>query len=308
MKIIITGGAGFIGSNLTDFMLSKNHEVIIIDDLSTGNMDNINHALNSVDFIKEKIEKINLNIFNQIDAVVHLAAQPSVPLSITDFKNSSTTNLLSAINIIDYCSQNKIPLVYASSSAVYGELELGNDEVDSVDLLSPYATDKFVMELYAGVAHKLYKLSSIGLRFFNVYGPRQDPSSPYSGVISIFVDRLLMKKGITINGGHQTRDFIYVDDVVKSIYQSLNLTIENKMCEQVNVLTGASISIDKLADMLIEEIEVEVEKKYKELPLGDPEQSNGTTNKMISMFGSSDTTLLRIGLKETIKFIRNKGM
>jgi UDP-glucose 4-epimerase len=306
MKIIITGGAGFIGSHLADFLLNKDYKVIIIDDLSTGNIDNINHVINRIDFIKEKVENVNLNMLGQVDAVVHLAAQASVPLSISDFKNSSTTNLISTVNIINYCSQNNIPLVYASSSAIYGDLPIGSDEVKIVDLLSPYATDKFVMELYAMVANKLYKLSSIGLRFFNVYGPRQDPSSPYSGVISIFIDRLLMKKGITINGGQQTRDFIYVNDVVMSIYHSLNLTINNIICEQVNILTGKSISIDNIAEMLIEEIGVEVEKNYKDLPLGDPLQSNGTPNKMMDMFESLDRTPLKIGLKETIDFIRGK--
>jgi UDP-glucose 4-epimerase len=128
-----------------------------------------------------------------------LAAQASVPISVAKFGSSSSSNMLGTIKVIDYCRVNQIPLVYASSSAIYGNLELGDDQNSRVDLVSPYATDKYAMELYAKTAYKLYQLSSIGLRFFNVYGPRQDSTSSYSGVISTFVDRLLRRKSITIN-------------------------------------------------------------------------------------------------------------
>jgi len=308
MKIIITGGAGFIGSNLVELLLLEDHQVIVIDDLSTGNMKNIAKVLSSIQFIKNKVEDVDLESFENIDAVVHLAAQPSVPLSISDFKNSSSSNIISTINVVDYCKNNNIPLVYASSSAVYGNLIVGDDKRSDIDLLSPYATDKFAMELYASTAYKLYGLSSIGLRFFNVYGPRQDPGSPYSGVISIFADRLLDNKNIIINGGHQTRDFIYVQDVTETIYRAVNISSESQVCEISNVLTGDIVTIDDLADQMIDIIGAKVEKSYNPLPAGDPEQSDGTIEKMVELFKIKLTnfTKLNEGLIDTIQYIRDE--
>lgn len=306
MKIIVTGGAGFIGSNLADYLLEKNFDLIIVDDLSTGKLANLSQLIDRITFVNKKVEDINFNVFEGVDAVVHLAAQASVPLSIVDFKNSSKINLLASINVIDYCSSKNIPLVYASSSAVYGGLDLGDDEVNKVDLLSPYAADKFCMELYAGVANKLHNLSSVGLRFFNVYGPRQDPSSPYSGVISIFVNKMVNREAITINGGYQTRDFIFVNDIVNCIYKSLLLTRSNVVFETVNVLTGVSTSIDSLVDMLSNKIGHSVQKKYQPLEKGDVEHSSGTQNKMAKMFNidSNSFTDMAKGLEITIDFLK----
>jgi len=307
VKILITGGAGFIGSNLADYLIDKGYTLIVVDDLSTGHQSNLDNLLDQIEFYKEKIELFDFEKTDKIDAIVHLAAQPSVPISISDFANSSTSNLLGTIKVIDYCRVNKIPFIYASSSAVYGDLELGDDQSDKIDLLSPYATDKFAMELYSKTAHKLYQLSSIGLRFFNVYGPRQDPGSPYSGVISIFADCMLKNSNITINGGHQTRDFVYVQDVVKTIYRAINIASENRVCEVSNVLTGNSVTIDYLADQMMNIVGVQVEKIYQELPAGDPEQSDGTTEKMVKLFNVKldDFTKLDEGLIETIQYIRN---
>ena len=178
---------------------------------------------------------------------------------------------------------------------------------EKIDLLSPYAVDKYVMEIYAKAAFRLYGLSSIGLRFFNVYGPRQDPKSPYSGVISIFADRLINGKSIVINGGHQTRDFVYVDDVINCLYRSLEVCLASSTCEQINVLTGSSVSIDELVFMLSKDLNVDVDKTYQDLPEGDPEQSNGTTDKMVRLLGIDMHGMVRIalGLSETIKFLRS---
>ncbi len=308
MKILITGGAGFIGSNLCDYLLLKGHELIIVDDLSTGHKSNLSSIIDKIEFYEEKIEQFDFDKESNIDAIVHLAAQPSVPLSITNFSDSSSSNLLGTINVIDYCRIRKIPFIYASSSAVYGDLTLGNDESKEIDLLSPYATDKYAMELYAKTAYKLYQLPSIGLRFFNVYGPRQDPGSPYSGVISIFADRMLEGRDIAINGGYQTRDFVYVKDAVDIIYRAIILTSKNTVCEASNVLTGRSVTINYLADQMIGVIGVEVNKIYKDLSLGDPKQSDGTVKKMVRLFSTEveKFTKLKKGLQETIQYIRNE--
>lgn len=310
MKLLITGGAGFIGSNLCYFLLKEGVELLVVDDLSTGKRSNLSGFVSKITFFEEKLEEFDFKQCQGIDAVIHLAAQASVPLSISNFKKSSVTNMIGSIHVMDFCSKNKIPLVYASSSAIYGGLPLGDDVDTKVDLLSPYATDKYAMELYAKTAHKIYNLSSIGLRFFNIYGPRQDPNSPYSGVISIFVNQLLKKSPIEINGGYQTRDFVYVGDVVRLIRQSLLLAMKNNICEQSNILTGTSISIDSLADLLIDEIAVDVEKKYRELPLCDPEQSNGTVDKMKKLLDVDLAGLVKLkeGLRLTIEFIKQEGM
>ena len=307
MKILITGGAGFIGSNLCDYLLLKGHKIIIIDDLSTGHKSNLSSVVDKIKFYNEKIEYFDFNKVSGVDAIVHLAAQPSVPMSISNFADSSSSNLLSTIHVIDYCRINKIPFIYASSSAIYGNLTLGNDKSIEIDLLSPYATDKYTMELYAKTAYKLYQLSSIGLRFFNVYGPRQDPSSPYSGVISIFADKMLKGQEIIINGGHQTRDFIYVKDVVNTIHRAIILASKKVVCEVSNVLTGKSVTIDHLADQMMDVVGTDVNKTYQELSIGDPKQSDGTVETMVRLFSIETSRFLELrgGLQETIQFIKS---
>ena len=307
MNILVTGGAGFIGSNLCDFLIANDNQVIVVDDLSTGHKSNLSSIFEKIEFYEEKIEKFDFNKVSNIDAIVHLAAQPSVLLSITNFADSSSVNLLGTINVIDYCRTKKIPFIYASSSAVYGDLTLGNDESKKIDLLSPYATDKYAMELYAKTAHKLYQLSSVGLRFFNVYGPRQDPGSPYSGVISIFADRMLEGREVAINGGHQTRDFVYVKDVVNTIHRAIVLASRSVVCEVSNVLTGKSVTIDYLADQMMDIVGIDVNKTYQNLPVGDPEQSDGTVEKMARLFSIETARFLELkeGLQETIQYIES---
>ena len=307
MRVLVTGGAGFIGSHLCDFLFKKSHSLVVIDDLSSGDLGNLNSIVKAIDFYKAKLEEFDFTQIGRVDAVIHLAAQVSVPVSIESFRHSSSTNLLGTISVLDFCRKHDIPLVYASSSAIYGNLALGDDKSKKIDLLSPYAVDKYVMEIYAKAAFKLYGLSSIGLRLFNVYGPRQDPTSPYSGVISIFVDRIINGKSIVINGGHQTRDFVYVDDVVNCIYRSLEVCLASSTCQQINVLTGHSVSIDELVIMLSKDIMVDIDKTYQDLPEGDPEKSNGTTDKMVRVLGIDLHGMVRtaVGLSKTIKFIRS---
>ena len=309
MKYLITGGAGFIGSHLVELLIENNHEVVCVDDLSSGYKSNLSSVIQKIDFYEEKIELFDFNKLSDIDAIVHLAAQPSVPFSITNFSDSSPSNLLGAIKVIDHCRLHNIPLVYASSSAIYGNFEFGNDEIENVDLLSPYATDKYAMELYSTTAHKIYQLSSVGLRFFNVYGPRQDPSNPYSGVISIFADKLLKGQNITINGGYQTRDFIYVKDAVNIIYRAIVLASKNSICEASNVLTGESVTIDELAEKMMKIIDVKVEANYQSLATGDPEQSDGSTEKMVKLFTVelNKFTKLNNGLVDTVQYFLNEN-
>ena len=303
-RILITGGAGFIGSHVCDALISNDNKLIIVDDLSTGYESNIEHILDKVDFYNEKIEEFDLNSIGKVDGIIHLAAQTSVPLSIEQFKISSLTNIYGFLNVVDFCKEDGIPLIFASSSAIYGNLSIGNDESGEIDLISPYASDKYTMELYGKMANRLFNLPNIGLRFFNVYGPRQDPSSQYSGVISVFISQMKNKESVTIHGGHQTRDFIYVSDVVTGIILSMSHLFNKSTYDQINLLTGSSTSINELFRKLANILGYGQEPKYTELLSGDPEQSDGTTNKMKTILSLNPEFFVKLddGLKNTIDF------
>ena len=307
MKILVTGGAGFIGSYVTENLLDKGHEVIVLDDLSTGTLVNLASVRKKITFFQNRVEDFDFDLLDSIDSVIHLAAQASVPLSILNFYESSKTNILSSLKIIDFCVSKEIPLVYASSSAIYGGLPLGNDEQEITDLLSPYAVDKSALELYAKVSYSTSGLSSIGLRFFNVYGPRQDPENPYSGVISIFIKKLLSNQAITINGGMQTRDFIYVTDVADVISRAVEMSSERKTSDSINVLTGSSVSIDCLASKLINIINSSSAKIYSDLIVGDPKESNGTITKLLRLLGMESLDFINLdkGLVMTVNDMKS---
>ena len=304
-NILVTGGGGFIGSHVCDELIRLGNTLTVIDDLSTGNIENLQGIVNDIDFYEEKIETFNLNSLKDIGAIIHLAAQTSVPLSIEEFKDSSNSNISGCLNIIDYSKEKGIPLVYASSSAVYGNLPIGDDSSMNTDLISPYAVDKYTMELYGKMANALYQLPNIGLRFFNVYGERQDPSSQYSGVISVFIDQMLNQQQVTIHGGHQTRDFIYVANIVESIIASLSLLKKRIIFENINVLTGVSTSINELFKILAQHIDYNISPKYTDLLLGDPIESGGTIAKLQStlMLDPNVFKNLNEGLLRTIKSI-----
>jgi len=306
MTFLVTGGAGFIGSHLVEKLITDEFHVICIDDLSTGFINYLPKS-NSLMLINDKIQSSNISELPQkVDGIFHLAAQASVPISIDNFYKSSVNNLLGTLKVWDLAKEHDIPVVFASSSAVYGNLPLGDDQLEKYDILSPYAQDKLTMEDYARMCWKVYKTPSIGLRFFNVYGPRQDPTNPYSGVISIFIDSLMQKKQVTINGGYQTRDFIYVKDIAKVMTQSMEYLFNKKSCEVLNVGTGKSITIDHLLAKLADILKVKPEIIMKELPLGDPEKSEGTYKKLKKILNIDTNQFVKLdqGLISTIEYIR----
>jgi len=303
MKFIVTGGAGFIGSHLIEKLLHLENSVICIDDLSSGFLSNlISHK--HLTFIKKAVQNIDLEQLGKVDGIFHLAAQASVPKSINDLYNSSKNNLLGTLKVWDWANKLNIPIVYATSSAVYGNLPVGDDTIEKFDILSPYAQDKLTMEHYAHMAFKVYKTNSIGLRFFNVYGPRQDPSNPYSGVISIFIDRLIKKQSVLVNGGHQTRDFVYIKDVINCLINSMEKLHNESLCDTYNVGTGKSITIDKLLEILIEITKTKPQIIRKKLPFGDPAISGGVFNKLNQNLGINSEYFISLeeGLKETTEY------
>ena len=305
MKYLVTGGAGFIGSHLCEYLSKKNHDIVAIDDFSTGSIANIEH-LKKINLINKRVQNVEIYDLGNIDGIFHLAAQASVPVSINDFYESSTNNILSSIQVFDWAKKLSVPIIYASSSAIYGNLSKGDDRKEDCEILSPYAQDKLTLEHYAKMCWNVYKTPSIGWRFFNVYGPRQDPKNPYSGVISIFIDRLLQNKSVTVNGGYQTRDFIYVKDIVKTLLCSMEFILHNNFCDSINLGTGKSITINNLLEIIASILNVNPQKNVKELPDGDPEISSGTYNKIKEVLNIDISTFqgLDDGLFETIKYIK----
>jgi len=303
---LVTGGAGFIGSHLIEALVNENNNIICLDDLSSGFLSNIIDHKNVKTIIKS-IQDVNINELESIDGIFHLAAQASVPKSIDDFYNSSSNNLLGTLKVFDFANKRKTPIVYASSSAVYGNLPEGNDTIENFDILSPYAQDKLSMEHYAEMVWNVYQTKSIGLRFFNVFGPKQDPKNPYSGVISIFIDRLLKGLPVTVNGGHQTRDFIYVKDVAKCLVKSMEILHQYAICEVLNVGTGKSITINDLLETLIKLTNKQPDIIKAKLPNGDPEISIGTYSKLSDKLKTNidDFNSLSDGLNNTIKYYKN---
>jgi len=306
---LITGGAGFIGSHLIEKIIDSNNHAIIVDDLSTGFKDYL-PLNNSFKFIKSRIQDIDLSdIGEQLDGIFHLAAQASVPISIEDFFSSSSNNLLSSLRIFEIANLYEVPVIYASSSAIYGNLKIGDDRKDTIDILSPYAQDKLTMEHYAKMCFSTYGISSLGLRFFNVYGPRQDPSNPYSGVISIFIDRLLKNKNVIVNGGYQTRDFIYVSDIAEIMINSMKYLYNDKTCDVLNVGTGKSISINNLLSLIADITQITPKIILKELPQGDPKRSDGLYIKLNEMLKINTNKLISIeqGLINTVEYLKSSS-
>jgi len=299
-KYLITGCAGFIGSNLVKSM-NKDNELILIDDLSEGKLKNLPPRLRKK-IIKKKIQNIKKLNVKKLDGIFHLAAQASVPLSLSDFYKSTSNNLTSSIKVFELSKEYSAPVVYASSSAVYGNLFLGNDQVKKFSILSPYAQDKLTIEHYAKLFSQIYNISSVGLRLFNVYGPGQAATSPYSAVIPIFINRMLKKLPVTINGGFQTRDFIYVEDVTNIMKKSMKKIQKKNFSDNFNVGTGSSIKIEKLFYLIKKLTQSNPKLIRKKLESYDPKKSLSTTNKLkrFLKLKSNHFTKIEEGLVKTI--------
>tara|TARA_B100001057_G_scaffold411127_1_gene426562 strand:+ start:1031 stop:1948 length:918 start_codon:yes stop_codon:yes gene_type:complete len=277
-KYLITGCAGFIGSHLVK-QLYKKYKLILVDDLSEGRKVNLPQQVRN-NLIKKKIQNINFKKIKNLKGIIHLAAQSSVPLSIKDFLSSSTNNITSSFKVFEIAKKFSIPVIYASSSAIYGDLPIGNDNKSKFSISSPYAQDKLTLEDYAKMMFKVYNISSIGLRFFNVYGPKQNANSPYSAVIPIFIDRMKKNLPVTINGGRQTRDFIFINDIIKIIQISMKKSQINKINDVFNVGTGRSININTLFHIIKKKIPNNSKIIKRPLDKFDPKKSSGNFEKL----------------------------
>ena len=247
-RILITGGAGFIGSHLAEHLLAAGNSVRVLDNLSTGKRENL-PAHPQLEFVQGDIRDKRLvsESVHGMDAIVHLAAVASVQASVDDPVGTHETNFDGTLNLLEVARKERIRrFVYASSAAVYGDntrLPLAEDEI--LNPLSPYAADKLAGEFYLRFYHAKYGIETTAFRFFNIFGPRQDPSSPYSGVISIFIERVSRGEPVTVFGdGRQTRDFVYVGDLVKLLAQALSGT--QTAGQVINVGRGKQCSLLEL--------------------------------------------------------------
>ncbi|NOR77662.1 MAG: NAD-dependent epimerase/dehydratase family protein [Methanophagales archaeon] len=302
MKAIITGGAGFIGSNLAE-VLSRDNEVIIVDDLSTGNEANIRGF--EIELVKGSVTDLDLlrKVFKGADYVFHQAAIPSVPRSIKDPVSTNEANVTGTLNVLIAardCSVKKV--IFASSSSAYGDTpELPKREDMNPNPLSPYAVTKLVGEYYCNVFDDVYDLKTAALRYFNVYGPKQDPHSDYAAVIPKFIKRIQEGKPPIIYGdGNQTRDFTSVDDVVSANI----LAAESDAKGVYNVATGKRITINELASVIMAIMGRDLDPIHEKQREGDVLHSLGDITKAKKDFGYAPGDKLEANLKETVKWFR----
>lgn len=248
-KFLVTGGAGFIGSNLVERLISDGVQVRVLDNLSTGFLENLEPFRRDIDFLQGEVRDFEAlqEVMSEVEVVFHQAAVVSVPRSVEDPVETAMVNDLGTLNVLESARRAGVKrVVLASSCAVYGNLPpLPKKESMETRPLSPYAASKLHGETYACLYNDLYGLETVCLRYFNVYGPKQDPSSPYSGVISIFMDRAAQSQLPTIYGdGEQYRDFVYVTDVVQA--NLLAAYKEGVSGLVINVGTGTSVSVNSL--------------------------------------------------------------
>ena len=307
-NVVITGGSGFIGSNLARNLTTKNN-VIVIDDLSTGNIKNIKDFIDSkkIDFIKGSITDLDLlqKTFNNIDYVFHEAAIPSVPRSIKDPLQSNYVNINGTLNVLIAARDNNVQkVIYASSSSVYGDTPtLPKKEKMKPRPLSPYAISKLTAEYYCQVFTRIYKLPTVSLRYFNVYGPRQNPLSEYAAVIPKFITNILNDKSPLIYGdGRQTRDFTYVDDVVNANI----LAAESNETGIFNIAGGNRISINNLAHQIMGLCKKKLDIEYTNPRQGDIKHSYADISKAKERIHYTPSYILSDGLKEVIPWFQKQ--
>jgi len=301
-RVVITGGAGFIGSNLA-YEMAANNVVIIVDDLSTGRMENVTGLIDkeNVTLIKGSILDRHLleGALGGADYVFHLAAIPSVPRSLEDPLSTNEVNITGTLNVLIAARNKRIKkVVYASSSSVYGDTPtLPKREDMPPNSLSPYALTKLVGEYYCRIFHKVYGLPTICLRYFNVYGPRQNPNSEYAAVIPSFISSVLQNERPIIHGdGNQTRDFTFVWDAV----QASIIAAESHATGVFNIGSGGGIAINGLAKTITRILGADVQPIHEKPRVGDIRHSLADIS-LAKTIGYEPRYNLEDGLRETIR-------
>jgi len=306
MFYLVTGGAGFIGSHIVEYLLNQGHKVRVLDNFSTGHRKNFEGLPNQhhLEVFEGNIREIGIvkDSAKGVNGIFHQAALVSVPLSVKQPQASFQNNAQGSFNVFEAARQENVKrVVYASSAAIYGKnTNLPLKETAPYAPLSPYALDKVYLEQLAKLYWQSYGIASVGLRYFNVYGARQNPNSPYSGVISIFVDRLVKNKNIVIYGdGEQSRDFINIKDVVSANILSMNAA--DKGADVFNVGTGMATSINQLFIMLQQMLESQSIQEYRLPREGDIQYSLTDNTKLKTTLNWKPENQLESGLRSLLE-------
>ena len=306
---LVTGGAGFIGSHLSEELVRRGHRVRVADSLITGKRSNLDH-IPGVEFVEGDLADLDFaqKAAEGCDYVLHQAAIPSVPRSVKDPITSNRANVDATLNTLVASRDAGVKrLVFAASSSAYGDTPtLPKHEGMPTNPLSPYALQKVVGEQYLQMFTQLYGLETVSIRYFNVFGPRQDPSSPYSGVISVFATALLDNRPPKIHGdGEQTRDFTYVANVVDGVLRACEA--ERASGEIINVATGGRISLNRLFYAMRDLIGGTLAPVYGEPRKGDVRDSQADIRKAKDLLGYEPVVSFEDGLARTIAWYRAAG-
>ena len=306
---LVTGGAGFIGSHLAEELVRRGHQVRVADSLITGKRSNLDH-IPGVEFLEGDLAEMDMarKAVDGIEVVLHQAAIPSVPRSVTDPMTSHRANVDATLNMLLASRDAGVKrLVFAASSSAYGDTPtLPKHEEMPTNPLSPYALQKVIGEQYLQMFTRLYGLETVSIRYFNVFGPRQDPTSPYSGVISVFATALLENRPPTIFGdGEQTRDFTYIANVVNGVLRAAEAP--DASGQIINVATGGRISLNQLFEEMRTLIGADVRPNYAPTRAGDVRDSQAEITKARTILGYEPTVSFEDGLKNTLDWYRTAG-
>jgi nucleoside-diphosphate-sugar epimerase len=305
MRYLVTGGAGFIGSNTVDELVRRGHSVVVLDDLSSSKEDNLAESRNKISFIKGSITDLEVvrKAVHEAECVLHLAARTSVPRSVKDPIETNRINVDGTLNILVAARDAKVKrFVFAASSSAYGETPtLPKVETMQPEPISPYGVAKYVGELYAQMFGRVYGLENVSLRYFNIFGPRQDPGSPYSGVLAKFCTAFLEETQPVIFGdGEQTRDFTYVENAVQA--NLLACEAPNVSGKVFNVGTGGRFSLNQTVELLRKISGKPLETKYDVPRDGDIRDSQADISQAREYLGYKPQVDFEEGLRRTFEW------
>ena len=307
MRYLVTGGAGFIGSNTVDELVRRGHSVVVLDDLSSGKEENLAEIRSKITFVKGSITDLEAvqKAIHQAEYVIHLAARTSVPRSVKDPLETNKINVEGTLNVLVAARDNKVKrVVFSASSSVYGETPtLPKSEAMQPQPISPYGVSKYAGELYAQTFGRCYGLETVSLRYFNIFGPRQDPDSPYSGVLSRFAAAFLEEQPPVVYGdGEQTRDFTYVDNAVQA--NLLACEAPSAPGAVFNVGTGTRVSLNQTLEQFQRISGKKLEVKYEPAREGDIRDSHADITKAREVLGYEPSVMFEEGLERTFEWYR----